>query len=532
MNDAPTGHPVIDPADVSGNRNPGQVLTALTSGTLDPISDEDGLGQFHYQWSRDDGVNVGTDSDQYTLQDSDRGKHMKVCVSYTDLQGTPENSIQNPNLCSDFDATAVGDPHITTVDGLHFDFQGAGEFVALRGASGMEIQLRMAAVSTAPPLPDGYTGLASGASVNTAVAARVGNHRVTYQPDTSPNAAGAFVLRVDGNVVTTVPAEGIDLGDGGRVLSQDSGGIQIDFPDQTTLMVNTSPWPFYGAWWLHVSVFHTPAYEGIMGARSKGGWLPRLSNGSSLGAKPASLHDRYVDLYVKFADSWRVNKDTSLFDYDQGTSTATFTNKAWPTEHGPYDSGAGPVAAPLPREAAELACRGVAGKIEKADCVFDVRGMGNKNLAKGHLLNQQVRLGAVNVVVRGADKLNARGEMVFTARVVRHARLVPPVPKVRAVPAGQIQFMLNGRRLGTPVSLDAKGEARLVVTRQNLGRLNVGKLDVGKLLAEGKLALSARYLPSKRGRDVFLPGISRQLTRELKPLDALVTIGDLPRRLK
>ena len=226
-------------------------------------------------------------------------------------------------------------------------------------------------------MPDSYTGLTSGVSVNTAVAARVGKHRVTYQPDTSPNAAGGtFVLRVDG-VPTTLPADGIDLGDGGRVMPQASG-IQIDFPDQTTLMVNTSSWPFYGAWWLHVSVFHTSAYEGIMGARSQGSWLPRLSNGSALGAMPAALHDRYVELYVKFADSWRVNKETSLFDYDKDTSTATFTNKAWPTENGPYDTGNGPVAKPLGRKAATL-CRDVAGKNEKADCVFDVMVMGNAN---------------------------------------------------------------------------------------------------------------------------------------------------------
>jgi hypothetical protein len=363
-------------------------------------------------------------------------------------------------------------------------------------------------VSTAPPLPDDYTGLTSGVSVNTAVAARVGKFRVSYQPDTSPNAvAGTFVLRVDG-AVKALPAAGIDLGDGGRVVPQASGGIQIDFPDQTTLMVNTSSWPFYGAHWLHVNVFHTPAYDGLMGARSKGSWLPRLSDGSAFGAKPASLHDRYVQLYEKFADSWRVNKDTSLFDYLDGTSTATFTNKKWPTENGPYTAANVPVAQPLPRQAAELACRDIAGKIEKANCVFDVRVMGHKDLAKGHLLNQKIRLGAVNVVVRPAGKLNVRGEMVVTATVVRHATVVPKVKDVRAVPAGTVQFMFGDKPLGKPVRLDAKGQAKLVVTRQNLERFNAGKL-----------AITAHYLPSRDKGNVFLPGISRKLTGKLVAVD-------------
>ena len=38
--------------------------------------------------------------------------------------------------------TNDGDPHLTTVGGIHYDFQGAGEFVALRDGNGLEIQTR------------------------------------------------------------------------------------------------------------------------------------------------------------------------------------------------------------------------------------------------------------------------------------------------------------------------------------------------------------------------------------------------------
>jgi len=498
VNEVPTGIPVIQPPDTPMNRKVGQTLTADTGSILN----QDGWPA-QYDW-KCNGSSIAS-GPSYTLVNTNIGCLMSVCVTYTD----PQSTLPNVTLCSTSDTNTVGDPHITTVDGLHYDFQSAGEFVALRGANGMEIQVRQAAVSTATPLTDPNSGLTSGVSVNSALAARVGKHRVTYQSGIGVNAAsGAPVLRVDG-VVTTLPAGGIDLGDGGRVMPQ-GGGIQIDFPDQTTLVASSSLWSPYNVWWLHISVFHTSAYEGIMGARSKGSWLPRLSNGSALGAMPAALHDRYVDLYVKFADSWRVTDKTSLFDYAEGTSTATFTNKKWPTENGPY-AGSGPVAKPLGRKIALLACRDIAGKNEKADCVFDVMVMGHVGIAKGYQLNQKMRLGLTNVIVRGADLLNARGEMEVTATVARHATVVPQVHGARAVPTGTVQFLLGDKPLGKPVRLDTKGRAKLVLTRQYLDRLNIGGPT-----PEGKLEVSARYLPAKDKGNVFLPSISRQAARPLK----------------
>ena len=93
------------------------------------------------------------------------------------------------------DASDDGDPHITTVNGIHYDFQDAGEFVALRDANGMEIQTRQTPVATAPWV-----------SLNTAIAARVGKYRVTWQPNISgiPDPSG-LELRVDGVLTTLGP---------------------------------------------------------------------------------------------------------------------------------------------------------------------------------------------------------------------------------------------------------------------------------------------------------------------------------------
>ena len=215
-------------------------------------------------------------------------------------------------------AANEGDPHITTVDGINYDFQSAGEFGALRDGEGLLVQTRQTPVATAAAIFNDYTGLTSCVSLNTAVAARVGTHRVTFQPNASgvPDPAG-LQLRVDG-ALTTLSAAGVSLGAGGRVIPAGSGGIEIDFPDGTALLVTPNWWSTESKWFLNVDAYHTPALEGIMGARSRGSWLPGLPDGTSLGPQPASLHQRYLDLNQKFADAWRVTDKTSLFDYARG----------------------------------------------------------------------------------------------------------------------------------------------------------------------------------------------------------------------
>lgn len=401
------------------------------------------------------------------------------------------------------DTNDQGDPHINAVGGLHYDFQSAGEFVALRG-TGMEIQTRQTPVSTAAPIADSYSGLPVGVSVNTAVAARVGKHSVTYQmKDNANSVASGLELKVD-HVVATATADGFDLGSGGRVAAAPGGGIQIDFPDGTTLIATPNWWAGNNVWYLNLDVFHTTAREGIMGARYKGSWLPRLSDGSALGAMPAAMHDRYVELYVKFADSWRVNDETSLFDYALDTSTKTFTFKEWPKEDGPYVIGNGPVAKPLARNVATKLCRGVVGKNEKADCVFDVMVTGNRGIAKSHLFSQQIRTGLTSISVRDDRGISRDKEMVtFTATVARHAAITRKEiagKGVRGVPTGAVQFTINGNSVGKPVKLDARGQAQL-----KMPRLKIEKQTIG-----------AKYIPVKGG--LFFPSSSRQLTREFKPL--------------
>ncbi len=297
-----------------------------------------------------------------------------------------------------------GDPHIQTIDGVAYDFQSAGEFVLLRG-QGLEIQARQTAVGTDSPLPpNDHTGLRSCVSMNTAAAIRVGGRRITYQPNVSgePDPQG-LQLRIDGQL-TTVSRAGLEL-DAGRIIQTTApGGIQIEAPGGTVVVITPNWWPHYEVWYLDIDVRHARATEGVMGAIPAGNWLPALPDGTLLGPQTDDLHQRYVDLYDKFENAWRVTNATTLFDYAAGTSTDTFSVDGWPEENprvciAPPRQPGGPVnrspLKALPLEAAQQPCAAIVGERTKANCIQDVMVTGEPIFAQGYLRAEQIERNAL-----------------------------------------------------------------------------------------------------------------------------------------
>ena len=297
-----------------------------------------------------------------------------------------------------------GEPHINTADQSYYNFQAAGEFVALLDPDGTEIQTRQTPIPTSAPGdydPSGLNndGLYNCLAMNTAVAARAGSHRVTYEPSyTGPYASGPFELRIDGKL-TTLGAQGVNLTGGGQVKnSSDGGGMEVDFPDGK--IMTAVPGGSYDSMNLldvttenlgFVSDTFAANESGLSGSIPTGSWLPALPNGQSVGVMPATLHERYVTLYDTFANAWRVKTNNSLFDYAPGTSTATFTNTSWPVENAkscaiPNQKTLEPVDAAL----AEDACKSVTDKTTHASCVFDVEATGAGGVADGYLLAERI----------------------------------------------------------------------------------------------------------------------------------------------
>jgi hypothetical protein len=369
----------------------------------------------------------------------------------------------------------IGDPHTATVDGTHYDFQAVGEFTLLRNGDKMEIQVRQTPVPTANPVTDSYTGLTACVSINSAVAARVGAHRIAFQPGRDRQQLEFYV---DGKPAN-LPNEGIDLG-GSRVASFDANGetgLRIDCEDGTVLIATPTFWN--NVWYIDVSVSHTSADEGVMGFVPKGSWLPRLRNGADVGPMPASLHDRYVTLYKTFADSWRVTDKTSLFVYAPGTSTKTFTDPDWPAEKPPcklkpeFQIPGFQVPQGMPVARAEAICRIVADKDLYKNCVFDVATTGDEIFAQRYVFAEEVRLYGTSVkivchrapsgrpylpsdVTADVPAQPAVHSVVFTATV-------SPLTPGRPIPTGTVTFFIDSVPMNRPVQLDDRGLARVRV---------------------------------------------------------------------
>lgn len=366
----------------------------------------------------------------------------------------------------------LGEPHITTVNGVTYALQAAGEFVALTG-DGLEIQTRQTPITTPNyTFSDPYTELNTCVSINSAVAARVGTRRVTWEPNINgkPDPSG-MQLRVDGDL-TTLNDNGIDLGSGGRissVMKSSTGGdsaIEIDFPDGASLVVTSTFWVPFQQWYLNLAVSNTAASKGLSGSILRGSWLPALPDGRLLGNKPDDRHNRFVQLNDTFANAWRVTDTTSLFDYLPGTSTTTFTDKTWPSENVQFPcivNKQKPLKS-IGLQVAQELCRDIVDPNMKANAIFDVMVTGDSGFASSYLLLQRVKNGTTATTVNGSkDTTKYEEPVTFTANVSRK------FSAGKDILTGSVEFTVDGKKIGE-VKLDANGTAILTTTSLKAGR--------------------------------------------------------------
>ncbi len=260
-------------------------------------------------------------------------------------------------------ATASGCPHFTTYDGLHFDFQGAGEFVAAKSTvagDNFQVQMRIEPEFSAD----------SSVSIITQIGIQVGSHRVTFGVPQSFDAPRPQVVWVDGAPAAIDQTDPVLTLDGGTVTEISSNDYRVALNTGEVVTVN----PFGDGMGFSVSLPEDAAagsVQGFLGPDDGQANDFQLPDGTVL-QQPLTQDQ----LYHQFADAWRVTDSNSLLDYAQGQTTATFTNTQYPREiltlaDFPPDLVA--------RAAALAAAAGITDPTLAADAEFDYITMGNPN---------------------------------------------------------------------------------------------------------------------------------------------------------
>lgn len=243
--------------------------------------------------------------------------------------GPPDKGNPRIGPCKGLDgqscANSDGDPHLVTFDRYRYDFQAVGEFVASKSVSGdLEIQTRQSA----------YPGSRL-VSVNTAVAAKVGQQRLGFYLD----AAGTIVVHRDGQVVD-LPRGDTVLTGGGILTREQAVGLAADS--------YTLRWPDGSVAWLDpIGAYGIRLFAALATARRDqvSGLLGDFDGdrtndltGRDGAVVPVQGGPPFDRVYRGFGDSWRVSGPDSLFDYAAGQSTETFTDRTFPDEEATLDT--------------------------------------------------------------------------------------------------------------------------------------------------------------------------------------------------
>jgi protocatechuate 3,4-dioxygenase beta subunit/pimeloyl-ACP methyl ester carboxylesterase len=253
------------------------------------------------------------------------------------------------------------DPRLITFDRLSYDFQSVGEFILAESEDGsVVVQTRQSPVNSV-------------ASVNTAFAAKVGAQRIAlYHNESVP-------LWVNGKPVAVADNDYLEFADEASVHRKGNKYVILWPPlaDGKRFALDLALFPNnrFNILGMVIPDAYTGKVRGILGNANGNKADDIATRDGQVFTQPVS----FDDLYGSYADSWRITQEESLFDYANGDTTETFTDRSYPSR--PFNSG--DLAANV-RAAAEAACRaaGVVDPILLEGCIVDTGLTNDETIAQ------------------------------------------------------------------------------------------------------------------------------------------------------
>ncbi|MFT4017311.1 MAG: VWD domain-containing protein [Agriterribacter sp.] len=209
-----------------------------------------------------------------------------------------------------------GDPHLITPDGFTYDFHGVGEFIAVKSLTdNFEVQIRLGNPYVSNPQTTYNMGIAvhTGQDVVSYVAEgkklRINNSEQSLQFTHMPLNGNAFIKKE-----TTSAFD--------RIIIQHTSG------DQVILIVSGLPYLDYH---LRLTDLRKQKIQGLMGNYDGD------PNNDLFLPNGEKVEKKHESLYPKFADSWRIEQSKSLFYYEPGKNTESYTRKDLPQKTVAFD---------------------------------------------------------------------------------------------------------------------------------------------------------------------------------------------------
>jgi hypothetical protein len=201
---------------------------------------------------------------------------------------------------------SLGDPHLRTFDGARYDCQAWGELTLLhddRDGDSDVVQVRT------------HQLLDRNVAVNVAVAVRLGSDMLTFEAN--------GLVHAKGNDEPLALGDGKTTYDGGDVYRSGSA-YAVVWPDNTQLRFQ--PNGTYIGLALYVPEGRRTHVSGLFGNFDDAPTNDLWTRQGDPIAEPVS----FVDFYGRYAKSWRITDDHSLFYYPPRKTTADFTNLEFP----------------------------------------------------------------------------------------------------------------------------------------------------------------------------------------------------------
>lgn len=255
----------------------------------------------------------------------------------------------SPYVCQDCGSSySYGDVHLVSFDKVAYDYHGAGEFhLAISDDPGFQVQVRQ------QPWRDRQY-----ASINTAVAVRVGDERLAYYLNDPNGQSGSWWL----NGQPTGFEEGVlPLSNGGS-LSANAHRSRILWPTGEILFIRNSEGIA-----LSLSTILNPNQVGVRGLAGYSDDNP--DNDFTLASGEVLQQPLSSDQLYQFGDSWRIQPSESLFDYAPGQDSSSFTDLSFPYTDPPAVIDL----PPAERQPAEATClaAGITDPVFLKACIFD-----------------------------------------------------------------------------------------------------------------------------------------------------------------